>query len=79
MAATATNTAVQVPCVDNALKLMEIPKIPDAEVKIVTLYLLAKTRILSQYHMYHSHRAKPMPRTSRPTRPNKIPPASSIP
>lgn len=31
MAATATNTAVQVPCVDNALKLMEMPKIPDAE------------------------------------------------
>ena len=34
MAATATNTAVQVPCVDRAFRPVEMPRIPEPATKI---------------------------------------------
>lgn len=54
IAATATKVAVHVPCVDKALKLMEMPNIPDAEAKMVTrLYRQSWSAVSSTRSVRH--------------------------
>jgi hypothetical protein len=45
MAATATKVAVHVPFIDKALKLMEIPNIPDAEANMVTFTVIVSSEL----------------------------------
>lgn len=77
-AATATKIAVHVSCVDTALRVIEIPSIPEPSTKTQSNAMI-RDKLTQRPTGRCSQRQNAKPNRKRPGLPNINPPASSMP